>query len=177
MALIGYASTSYGEQVNKLTSYGCTGDDNKIFIEKKSGANYKQAELQACLNHLSKGDTLVITKFDRLAHSIFHLAQIAADLKRREIKFVVLDLPEATDQLLFNILASIEEFDAIIRKGRKTDNTAKIQNRDIELSTKQKLTREQLIELKAKRESGVLVKDLMNEYGLRQENVDRLLND
>ena len=40
---------------------------------------------------------------------------------------------------------------------------------------KPKLTEEQIIELKAKREAGVMVKDLMQEYGLGKTTVYRLL--
>ncbi len=184
MALIGYARvSSTGQsldvQIDKLTTYGCTENDGVIFQEKKSGTTNKRTELQACLKHLRKGDALVITKLDRLARSTLHLTQIADDLDKRGIKFVVLDqaidTSTPTGKLLFNILASIAEFETAIRKERQTDGIAKAKELGIKFGAKPKLTQEQIIELKAKREAGVMVKDLMEEYDLGKTTVYRLL--
>ncbi len=75
MVLIGYARvSSTGQsldvQIDKLTAYGCTKGDSEIYQEKKSGSKAEnRTELKACLKHLRKGDSLVITKLDRLARS------------------------------------------------------------------------------------------------------------
>ena len=79
MALIGYARvSSVGQsldvQRDKLSH--C----EKIFEEKKSGASGKRPRLQACLEYARSGDSLVITRLDRLARSTLHLCQIADEL-------------------------------------------------------------------------------------------------
>jgi len=185
MAKIGYARvSSTGQsldvQIDKLTAYGCVGDDNEIFQEKRSGTTDKRAELQACLKHLRKGDTLVITKLDRLARSTLHLTQIADDLDKREIQLVVLDqsidTSTPTGRLLFNMLASIAEFETAIRKERQTDGIAKAQDKGVKFGAKPKLSPAEIAELKQKREAGVLIKDLMKEYGLGKTTVYRLLD-
>jgi len=73
------------------------------------------------------------------------------------------------------MLGSIAEFENAIRKERQTDGIAKAKEIGVKFGAKTKLTPEQLIEMKQKRSGGVLVKDLMNEYGLSKASVYRLL--
>jgi DNA invertase Pin-like site-specific DNA recombinase len=68
MALIGYARVSSVGQslvVQRDKLRHC----EKIFEEKKSGASGKCPRLEACLEYVRAGDTLVITRLDRLARS------------------------------------------------------------------------------------------------------------
>lgn len=187
MAKIGYARvSSTGQsldiQIEKLTTYGCTEPDGQIFQEKKSGSKAEnRIELKSCLKHLRKGDSLVITKLDRLARSTYDLTQIANDLETRGIDLVVLDqsidTSSPTGKLLFNMLGSIAEFENAIRAERQTDGIAKAKELGVKFGAKSKLTPEQLTELKQRRSEGVKVKDLMNDYGLSKASVYRLLAD
>ena len=110
MALVGYARvSSVGQtlvvQLDKLQQ--C----DKIFQEKVSGINDKRPQLQACLEYVRQGDTLVVTKLDRLARSTLHLCQIAEELERKQVALQVLDqhidTNSATGRLLFNVLGAI----------------------------------------------------------------------
>src|ERR1041384_3519064 len=90
MAMVGYARvSSVGQtldvQLSKLKH--C----DKIFQEKKSGSSDKRPRLQACLEYVREGDTLVITRLDRLARSTLHLCQIAAKLEQKQVALLVLD--------------------------------------------------------------------------------------
>lgn len=186
MAKIGYARvSSTGQslevQLSKLTAYGCTELDSIIFQEKKSGSNTdNRPELKACLKHIRKGDTLVITKLDRLARSVLHLTQIADDLKKRGVELVVLDqnidTSTPTGKLLFNMLGSIAEFENDIRRERQIDGIAKAKEIGTKFGAKPKLSDQQLSEMKQKRADGVLIKDIMAEYGLSKASVYRLLS-
>ena len=107
MALVGYARvSSVGQslevQLDKLKH--C----DKIFQDKKSGASGQRPSWQACLAYLREGDTLVMTRLDRLARSTLHLCQIADDLERQHVSLQVLDqhidTRDATGRLLFNML-------------------------------------------------------------------------
>ncbi len=94
---------------------------DKIFQETKSGTLHKRPQLQACLRGVSasltfreyvrEGDTLVVTRLDRLARSTFHLCQIAEQLQRKQVNLAVLDqninTNDATGRLLFNMLSAI----------------------------------------------------------------------
>jgi DNA invertase Pin-like site-specific DNA recombinase len=58
---------------------------------EKSGVSGRRPRLQACLEYLREGDTLVVTRLDRLARSTLHLCQIATDLERKQVNLQVLD--------------------------------------------------------------------------------------
>jgi len=187
MAKIGYARvSSTGQsldvQLSKLSTYGCTELDGEIFQEKKSGSKAQnRTQLQACLKHLRKGDSLVITKLDRLARSTYDLTQIANDLEIRGIDLVVLDqsidTSTPTGKLLFNMLGSIAEFENAIRKERQTDGIAKAKELGVKFGAKSKLTPEQVEELKLRRSEGVKIKDLMSAYNISKATIYRLLSD
>src|SRR5271157_2571685 len=90
MSLIGYARvSSLGQsleiQQDKLQH--C----EKIFQEHISGLSSQQPRLKVCLEYLREGDTLVVTRLDRLARSTLHLCQIAAELERKQVALQVLD--------------------------------------------------------------------------------------
>ena len=187
MAKIGYARvSSTGQsleiQIAKLEAYGCTELDGQIFQEKKSGTStIDRTEWKSCNKHLRKGDTLVITKLDRLARSTLDLTQIAENLKTRGIELVVIDqnidTSTPTGKLLFNMLASIAEFENDIRRERQADGIDKAKDHGVKFGAKAKLSDQQLAEMKLKRAEGVLVKDIMLEYGLSKASVYRLLAD
>ena len=68
---IGYARVSTREQnldlqIQALEESGC----ELIFKEKISGVVDKRPELEKCLDHLRKGDVLVVYKLDRLGRSL-----------------------------------------------------------------------------------------------------------
>jgi DNA invertase Pin-like site-specific DNA recombinase len=187
MAKIGYARvSSTGQslevQLSKLIGYGCTELDGQIFQEKKSGTNANnRPQLQECLRHVRNGDTLVITKLDRLARSTLDLTQIAENLRNRGVELVVIDqnidTSTPTGKLLFNMLASIAEFENDIRRERQSDGITKAKEQGVKFGAKAKLSDKQLSEMKLKRTNGVLIKDIMYEYGISKASVYRLLAD
>ena len=69
--LIGYARVSTNDQdmtaqASALKAAGC----EKIFWEKATGGRWNRPELQRLLDHLRKGDVLVVWKLDRLSRSL-----------------------------------------------------------------------------------------------------------
>ena len=180
MATVGYARVStLGQsldvQLDKLNAFGC----EEIFKEKRSGVTADRPELKECRKYLRKGDSLVITKLDRLARSTFHLTHIADELREKGAELVVLDqnidTSTPTGKLLFNVLASIAEFETEIRKERQFDGIQKAKENGVVFDRKPKLGNDQILEMREKRIHGVLIKDLMNEYGLSKASVYRLL--
>src|SRR4026208_1197812 len=90
MTTVGYARVSstgqdLGVQLEKLKS--C----NKIFKEKRSGVDTGRPELKRCLDYLREGDTLLVTKLDRLARSTSDLYSIVSKLAEKGVEFKVLD--------------------------------------------------------------------------------------
>ena len=178
MAQIGYARvSSVGQsldvQLDKLKH--C----HKIFREKASGASDKRPQLSACLEYVREGDTLIITRLDRLARSTLHLCQIAEELERKQVALQVLDqnidTNDATGRLLFNMLGAIAQFETEIRAERQLDGIHKAKERGVKFGRPKGLTPAEVKELQQKRQAGVLIKTLMKEYKLSKATVYRYL--
>ncbi|MDG6337428.1 recombinase family protein [Glaesserella parasuis] len=93
MALIGYARVStlkqdLNEQIVELEKFGCT----KIFSGKHSGKAEKNEEpLNELLNYIREGDTVVVTKLDRLGRSLSQCLKVLDILTVNKIGFIALN--------------------------------------------------------------------------------------
>jgi len=180
IALIGYARvSSIGQsldiQLEKLAH--C----DKVFQEKKSGTSDKRPRLQECLEYVREGDTLAVTKLDRLARSTLHLCQIAAELQRKRVNLRVIDqninTGDATGRLLFNMLSAIAQFETELRAERQVDGIRKAKARGVKFGRKEKLTAQQVTEMRQRRKQGVLIKTLMKDYEISKATVYRYLKE
>jgi DNA invertase Pin-like site-specific DNA recombinase len=155
--MVGYARvSSRGQsleiQRKRLTDHGV----EKLFEEKKSGADAKRPELANCLGYLREGDTLVITKIDRMARSAGDFHKIMQTLSDKGVTFKALDDPEAdmtsrSGKLLLGILALIAEFENDIRKERQMDGIAKAKAQGVKFGRKVKVTEAIVAEIHAMR--------------------------
>jgi len=66
-----------------------------------------------------------------------------------------IDTSSPTGKLLFNMLASIAEFETEIRKERQLEGIQKAKSKGVKFGRKAKLTDVQIVEMKQKRESGM----------------------
>lgn len=181
MAVIGYARvSSVGQsldiQTEMLTAAGC----ERIFAEKRSGLDGKRPVLAQCLDYVRDGDVLLVSKLDRLARSTSDFYTIVGRLRDKGCGFRCLDNPDLdttskSGKLLLGILALIAEFEADIRKERQVEGIAKAKERGIAFGRQAKLSDEQVAELRARRDSGELIRDLMASYALSKTTVYRLL--
>jgi DNA invertase Pin-like site-specific DNA recombinase len=179
MALVGYARvSSVGQsldvQLDKLSH--C----DKIFQEKKSTSTGLHSRLEACLEYVREGDALVVTRLDRLARSTLHLCKIAAELDRKQVNLQVIDqnidTNDATGRLLFNMLGAIAQFETEIRAERQMDGIRKAKERGVQFGQKRRLNDDQIVELRQRRQDGVMIKTLMTDYNLSKTSIYRYLN-
>ena len=180
MTTVGYARvSSTGQdlaiQLEKLA--GC----QKVFKEKRSGVDTGRPELKRCLDYLREGDTLLVTKIDRLARSTSDLYRIISALADKGVAFKVVDDPtidttNRTGKLVMGILALIAEFENDIRRERQMDGIAKAKERGIYFGRKPDLTAERIVEIKSLRAEGTTVPDIIRKVGLSKATVYRALN-
>ena len=178
MAKVGYARVSSVGQSLDIQREKLT-DCDRLFEEKRSGTTDARPQLKECLNYVRDGDQLIVTRIDRLARSTLHLCQIAETLKQKGVDLVVLDqnidTTDATGRLLFNMLGAIGQFETEIRAERQMDGIKKAKDRGVQFGKRPALTAEQIEELRKKRQQGVLIKNLMNHYGLSKATIYRYL--
>ena len=127
MALFGYARVSTIDQdvsiqEAALRSAGC----QTIRSEKKSGSERGgRTELQTLLDFLRQGDTLVVTRIDRLARSMKDLQDIVHELKGRGITLKATEQPidtgTAAGKAFLDMLGVFAEFETNLRRERQAE--------------------------------------------------------
>ncbi|WP_421245568.1 recombinase family protein [Aeromonas sanarellii] len=131
MAVVGYARvSSLGQsldvQLDKLDAAGCT----KIYQEKVSGTSTDGREqLALMLDYVREGDSVVITKLDRMGRSLADLLDIVNQLEAKGVSLRVLDQSldtgSAQGRLMFQMLGAFAEFETALRKERQMEGIAK----------------------------------------------------
>ena len=131
--LIGYARTSTLDQKagleaqrRDLTAVGC----ERIFEEQVSSVDVvKRAALAEAVAFARQGDTLAVTKLDRLARSVAHLVEILGQLEAKGVALRILgmgiDTATPTGKLMLTILGGVAEFEREIMLERQREGIAK----------------------------------------------------
>ena len=100
-----------------------------IFEEKVSGKNRNRPELTLLLKTLREGDTVVVSKLDRLARSMSDFWNIYDEIKEKGASLKILNMGLDTNssqgRLMLGILASVAEFERELIKERQADGIAK----------------------------------------------------
>jgi DNA invertase Pin-like site-specific DNA recombinase len=179
MSRIGYARvSSHGQsldvQLEKLN------DCDRVFQEKQSGRTTdKREQLLLCLDYVRDGDTLVVTKLDRLARSTLDLLSMLKRLEQKKVRLHVLDqqidTSTSSGMLLVTMLGAVAAFENDLRKERQADGIALAKRNGVQLGRKRSLTDAQIVELRQKRTDGLMIKNLMTQYGLSKASVYRAL--
>ncbi|MFD6321020.1 recombinase family protein [Methylorubrum thiocyanatum] len=129
--LIGYARTStldqdagFEAQLRDLTAQGC----EKLFQEQVSSVAPRK-QLEAALEFARQGDTLVVTKLDRLARSVAHLGKIIETLEAEGVALRILNLgvdtSTPTGKLMLNVLGGVAQFEREMMLERQREGIAK----------------------------------------------------
>ncbi len=121
--LLGYVRVSTLEQnvdlqVDELTAAGCW----KVWTDHASGALDRRPQLDAVLEQLRPGDTLVVWRLDRLGRSLRHLIEVVTGLDEREVGFRSLreniDTTTAGGRLVFHLFGALAQFEREIIRDR-----------------------------------------------------------
>ena len=131
MPKFGYARVSTndqdcGIQVAALNAAGC----DRVWSEKVSASSLRdRVELAAMMAHVRKGDTVLVTRIDRLARSIGDLQDIVRDLKARDIELQATEQPidtkSAAGKAFLDMLGVFAEFETNLRRERQAEGIAK----------------------------------------------------
>lgn len=114
--LVGYVRVSTNDQNtalqrNALDSAGC----ELIFEDKISGRTPDRPGLKKVLRILSKGDTLIVWKLDRLGRSMRHLVVLVEELRERGINFRSLtdsiDTSNPMGRFFFHVMGALAEME------------------------------------------------------------------
>lgn len=181
--IVGYARTSttdqeagYEAQQRDLKVIGCT----KVFHEQVSSVA-PRAQLEAALEFVREGDTLVCTKPCRIARSTADLLAIRARLKVKGVKLIVqsisrdpLDDSSPTGTLIATVLGAVAQFEREMMLERQREGIAKAKQ-DGKYKGRQPTARRQAAEVMRLRAEGVQPSDIAKRLGVGRASVYRIM--
>lgn len=176
--VVGYARTSTADQragidgqARELKKAGAT----KLYTEQVSSIG-KRKELDAAMDFLRVGDTFMVTKLDRLARSTRHLMEIVDYLQEREVTLRILDMGLDTStpsgELILTVMGAIAQFERSIMLERQREGIAKAKSEGRYKGRPKNIDAENV---RAMKESGATIKEIMAEHKISRASVYRLL--
>lgn len=149
MLTIGYAriSTS-GQTLDAQLDQLISADCDPIFQETMSGARSDRPELAEALATLKEGDTLVVTRLDRLARSTFDLLDIVRTIEAKGAKLKSLaeewaDTTTPVGKLILTVLGGLAEFERSLIAERTGEGRERARREGRRLGRPPKLTSHQ----------------------------------
>src|SRR5277367_6195109 len=180
MALYGYARVSTLDQdlsIQRaaLEAAGC----EVIRAEKVSGARRDgRTELQVLLDFLRAGDTLVVTRIDRLARSLKVLQDIVHELKGRGVALKATEQPvdtsTAAGKAFLDMLGVFAEFETNLRRERQMEGIRQAKARGVYRGRPPSIKPDEIAALKAQEELGATA--IAQRLGIGRASVYRMLS-
>lgn len=149
--LIGYARVSTDDQDLAIQKAALDRDGCAIvFEEKRSGAKRNgRAQLELALKVLTKGDTLVVLRLDRLGRSLRDLANIAHEIEQTGAHLRVIeqsvDTATSAGRAFFGMLAVFAQFETDVRRERQAEGIAKAKKAGVYTGGKQRIDRKEVL--------------------------------
>jgi DNA invertase Pin-like site-specific DNA recombinase len=168
----GYARVSskaqdYTAQVEVLKAAGC----ERIFSEKASGKSTNgRPEFAKLLKALLPGDTVVVTKLDRLARSSRDLHNILHEMEGLSCGFVSLgeswcDTTTAAGRLMLTVMGGIAEFERDLIRGRTDEGIERAKKQGKKFGRPERLDAGQKRKIADFYAAGKTIPELAAEYG------------
>jgi DNA invertase Pin-like site-specific DNA recombinase len=180
MTIFGYARVStldqhLSGQIAALTGAGAT----TIFREKISGARADRPQLTKLLSSLRQGDTVLVTKIDRLGRSTRELLDLIDRIGKagavfRSLGDPLFDTASATGRLLSTMLAAIAEFERGLIAERTGEGRRRAMANGVKFGRKPKLSPYQRAEAMKRRAAGETLASIARSYAVDLSMISRL---
>lgn len=174
----GYARASTEDQectiqVEALKAAGCT----TVRSEKRSGSSLEgRLELQTILEFLREGDTLIVTRIDRLARSVRDLEDIVGAVRAKGAHLRATEQPIDTSSAagiaFLQMLGVFAQFETALRKERQAEGIAKAKAAGVYKGRKPTVP---VDEVRRLRNEGVSPTEIGRQLGIGRASVYRAL--
>jgi DNA invertase Pin-like site-specific DNA recombinase len=166
---------SLESQLATLTAAGC----ERVFSEKVSGTKTDRRALARAIADLGPGDTLIVTRLDRLARSTRDLLNVLAAIGDAGASFKSLadgwaDTTTPHGRLMLTVLGGLAEFERSLIKARTDEGRKRAKERGIRFGRKPKLTPYQLKEALERKAAGECLVEIGRSYNVSHSTISRL---
>jgi DNA invertase Pin-like site-specific DNA recombinase len=179
--IVGYARVSTDGQtlLAQQASLSEAGAE-RVFSEKVSGVKTDRAALAKAIAALADGDTLIVTKLDRLARSTRDLLNTLAAIAAAGASFKSLgdpwcDTTTPHGRLMLTVLGGLAEFERHLILARTSDGRERARARGVRFGRRPKLTAHQRTEALARRAAGEALVEIARSYAVSHSTISRLL--
>lgn len=177
---VGYARVSTtGQtlelQLNTLREFGC----RRIYREKASGADAERRELRKLLASLKPGQSVVVTRLDRLARSTFDLFSIVKTITDKKAQFYSLaepwtDTSTSTGRLMLAVLGGLADVERDLIRTRTAEGRARAMEQGKRMGRPRQITDTQRQEITSRRQKGETLKSVATAFGISESTVSRI---
>lgn len=178
MAIYGYARVSTTDQdltlqTEALTAAGC----DIIRSEKLSGTSRNgREELERLMEFIREGDTLLVTRIDRLARSIGDLQDIVRSVKAKGAALRATEQPidtaTAAGKAFLDMLGVFAEFETNLRRERQMEGIAKAKAKGVYKGRKATIDSAEVVKLRGE---GLGASEIAKKLGIGRASVYRVL--
>jgi DNA invertase Pin-like site-specific DNA recombinase len=162
-------------QQDALARRGC----HQIFVDHFSGTKSSRPELDRAKDVLRAGDTLVITRLDRLGRSTKDLLEISQWLRINNVNLVgtgqSIDTPTTEGRLFFAMMAAFAEFEHDLMVARTLDGLTAARARGRNRGRKPKVTSSQSAAIRKWYNDGETVTALASSFNVSRPTIYRAL--
>lgn len=178
--IIGYVRVSSFEQNADRQLEGIKAD--KIFTDKASDKNMDRPQLEALLNYVRDGDTILVHSLDRLARNLDDLRRLVQTLNAKDVKvqFVKENLTftgedSPMSNLLLSVMGAFAEFERALIRERQMEGIALAKKRGVYKGRKHALSFDQVVGLKRRISNGEKISHIAKELGVSRVTVYQYL--
>ena len=158
---------------------------DKVFEDRCSGKDAHRPQLQACLEYLREGDTLLVHSSDRLARNLEDLQRLVRTITAKgvRIRFIkeglTFGMEEASplQSLMFQMLGAFAQFERALLRERQREGIALAQREGRRLGRAKALGPAQAQALRERVLQGADKKALAREFGVSRQTVYRYLQE
>ncbi len=178
--IIGYARVSTdGQTLDAQQAMLKAAGVERVYAEKISGARSDRAQLAKLLKALGEGDTVIVTRLDRLARSTRDLLNILHAIAKAGATFKSLadswaDTTTPHGRLMVTILGGLAEFERELIKARTDDGRRRAMANGKRFGRKPKLTTHQIAEALRRRDAGEPLTEIAKTYNVSHSTISRL---
>ena len=155
---------------------------NKKFIDHASGKDTSRPQLEAMINYVRDGDTVIVHSMDRLARNLDDLRRLVTQLTSQQIRiefvkegltFTGEDSPMS--KLLLSVMGAVAEFERSLIRERQMEGIALAKKRGAYKGRKAVLSKEQVDQIRAGIAKGGKKSNIARDFGISRETLYQYL--
>lgn len=181
MTIFGYSRVSTNEQHTENQRLELESSGYKIdfyFEETVSGKTCisERKEFSKLLNQIRDGETLIVSKLDRIGRDAIDVLKTVKMLSERNIKIIVLnlgniDITSTSGKVLLTCLSAISEMELSLLKERVVAGLNRAKASGITLGRRSKTNDKQKIKIVNSLKQGLSVRSLAKRYSISRQSI------